>query len=309
MFISCVFIFSLQRFKYTTGSSSTAFLCHGWLHNKEWQEARCSGGCCGVGDTAGCRGRHKCRHHKQGGHQEERQEGAAGHGPRVSIHLNNLYWGFQFRMFRTNSSWKRTTRWLPVNAAGLICRSNRKATATSWGLSAWKSNGGNIQTSEGTHPIWWRENKICNHQKQSLPVHTETLKTLTHSAYAAQDKSKISNLNNNASADSAKVLDKARLCQPPLLFAVHFRLTLSARNWTLKSRICSWFADQRQKMSFTSRLPNIHLQIFTSCQGRWNCPPPATRLPTLQRPAGKASWVASCSPAGIWYDAPSVASK
>ena len=143
MFISCVFIFSLQRFKYTTGSSSTAFLCHGWLHNKEWQEARCSGGCCGVGDTAGCRGRHKCRHHEQGGHQEERQEGAAGHGPQVSIHEINLYWGCQFRMFRTNSSWKRTTRCLPMNAAGLICRSNRKATATSWGLSARQCNGGN----------------------------------------------------------------------------------------------------------------------------------------------------------------------
>ena len=63
-----------------------SLLRHSRLHHKQWQEARCSRGCCGVGDTAGRWGRHKGRHHKQGGHQKQREEGAACHDPQGKCH-------------------------------------------------------------------------------------------------------------------------------------------------------------------------------------------------------------------------------
>ena len=51
--------------------STLGLLCHSWLHHKQWQEARCSRGCCRVGDTARCRAWHKCRNHKESSHQEK----------------------------------------------------------------------------------------------------------------------------------------------------------------------------------------------------------------------------------------------
>ena len=64
--------------------STLGLLCHSWLHHKQWQEARCSRGCCRVGDTARCRAWHKCRNHKESSHQEKRQEGATCHGPQAT---------------------------------------------------------------------------------------------------------------------------------------------------------------------------------------------------------------------------------
>lgn len=64
--------------------STLGLLCHSWLHHKQWQEARCSRGCCRVGDTARCRAWHKCRNHEESSHQEKRQEGATCHGPQAT---------------------------------------------------------------------------------------------------------------------------------------------------------------------------------------------------------------------------------
>ena len=150
--------------------STLGLLCHSWLHHKQWQEARCSRGCCRVGDTARCRAWHKCRNHKESSHQEKRQEGATCHGPQAActcMHFmtwkkasnqstQRLSTGCQILqhpfkgleciqvhiliclMFSASSSWSSDSKSSPIFRSGLAWSDEAKQTLpVTRGISAW----------------------------------------------------------------------------------------------------------------------------------------------------------------------------
>ena len=142
--------------------STLGLLCHSWLHHKQWQEARCSRGCCRVGDTARCRAWHKCRNHKESSHQEKRQEGATCHGPQATCTCMH---------FRT---WKKATS--QSNGCQLVAK-YCKILSKGWNASKCNisicftfSESSSWSSDSKSSPIFRSGLAWSDEAKQTLPV-------------------------------------------------------------------------------------------------------------------------------------------